>query len=281
MRYLSNLLIIPIFLISLDIQSKDFDINTYEIEVLIFATSSEITKEAFQEITELNLEGEKVINLIEPPKTINLSAMSNSFKHEYKYEDIFKNIDVFTSNNPKDTFSKNTGYWFREIKDPSSLNSLKRRMLRRKDYELLGHYSWHQGMLAEEESPFIHIVDEDGKFGLLVKAYESRYLHLDLKAYIGQINIETNASPKEITAISNKKLIANTISENDKKINVKIGESQSLIRLYEDNTQTIAKEKAEDLITFYIDQDTRIFANEIYYFDHPKFGVVISIKDKP
>ena len=73
MRYLSNLLIIPMFLTSLDIQSKDFDINTYEIEVLIFATSSEITKEAFEEITELNLEGEKVINLIEPPKTINLS----------------------------------------------------------------------------------------------------------------------------------------------------------------------------------------------------------------
>ena len=32
---------------------------------------------------------------------------------------------------------------------------------------------------------------------------------------------------------------------------------------------------------FFIDQDIRVFPNEIYYFDHPKFGVVISIKDKP
>ena len=32
---------------------------------------------------------------------------------------------------------------------------------------------------------------------------------------------------------------------------------------------------------YFIDQEIRVFPNEVYYFDHPKFGVVISIKDKP
>lgn len=37
----------------------------------------------------------------------------------------------------------------------------------------------------------------------------------------------------------------------------------------------------DKLRDFFIDQDIRVFPNEIYYFDHPRFGIVISIKDKP
>ncbi len=38
---------------------------------------------------------------------------------------------------------------------------------------------------------------------------------------------------------------------------------------------------AEDnLRKFFIEQTIRVFPNEIYYFDHPRFGVIVSIKDK-
>ena len=37
----------------------------------------------------------------------------------------------------------------------------------------------------------------------------------------------------------------------------------------------------DKLTNYYINKDIRVFPNEIYYFDHPKFGVLVSIKDKP
>ena len=39
--------------------------------------------------------------------------------------------------------------------------------------------------------------------------------------------------------------------------------------------------KDDKLTNYYINKDIRVFPNEIYYFDHPKFGVLVSIKDKP
>ena len=47
-----------------------------------------------------------------------------------------------------------------------------------------------------------------------------------------------------------------------------------LIEQYKENYKNIFKD-------YFIDQEIRVFPNEVYYFDHPKFGVVISIKDKP
>ena len=39
------------------------------------------------------------------------------------------------------------------------------------------------------------------------------------------------------------------------------------------------KLKDDELIKYFIDKDIRVFPNEIYYFDHPKFGILVSIKD--
>jgi hypothetical protein len=163
--------------------------------------------------------------------------MNESFKYESKFTDIFKNIlFINTEKIEKESFSNNSGFWFRELKEGNTLNTLKRRILRRKDYVLLDHFTWHQGAADIEKSPYVFLHND--KYGLYIKTYKSRYLHLDVKGYL-----ENNFNSPESM---DKKFTANN--------------------------------KLRD---FFIDQDIRVFPNEIYYFDHPKFGVVISIKDKP
>jgi hypothetical protein len=41
-----------------------------------------------------------------------------------------------------------------------------------------------------------------------------------------------------------------------------------------DKNEILTSEK----IKWFIDEDKRIFNNEIHYFDHPYFGVVVAIK---
>ena len=117
--------------------------------------------------------------------------------------DIFKNILFLQTDEPeKNSFSANSGFWFRELKEGNSLNTLKRRILRRKDYELLDHFTWHQGASGIDESPYVYLQSE--KYGLYIKTYKSRYLHLDVKAYLengvndsGTCLLYTSPSPRD------------------------------------------------------------------------------------
>ena len=220
------------------LQSEEvLDVITYEIEVMIYSTPNFKTDEIFHTKNTFLIDEDNIISLSTPDKTINLKAMNESFKYESTFTDIFKNILFpITNKLEKNSFSTNSGFWFRELSEGKSLNTLKRRILRRKDYVLLDHFTWHQGAADIEKSPYVYLHND--KYGLYVKTYKSRYLHLDVKGYL-----ENNFnSPESI----DKKFTANN--------------------------------KLRD---FFIDQDIRVFPNEIYYFDHPKFGVVISIKDKP
>ena len=237
MKFLKQFLIIPIF-ISMLVHSEEVDdVVTYEIEVMIYSTPNFETEEIFNIKNTFSIDDDDLISLSSPDKTINLKAMNESFKYESKFTDIFKNIlFINTEKIEKESFSNNSGFWFRELKEGNTLNTLKRRILRRNDYVLLDHFTWHQGAADIEKSPYVFLHND--KYGLYIKTYKSRYLHLDVKGYL-----ENNFNSPESM---DKKFTANN--------------------------------KLRD---FFIDQDIRVFPNEIYYFDHPKFGVVISIKDKP
>ena len=49
----------------------------------------------------------------------------------------------------------------------------------------------------------------------------------------------------------------------------------SLIKRSSENLEII--EKSDQNINVYIDEEKRLFNNEIHYFDHPLFGIVVSI----
>jgi len=237
MKFLKKILI-TFIVFPLVVQSDDLDsVVTYEVEVLIYSTPNFETEEIFKTKNTFLINEDDLIKLSSPDKTINLTAMNESFKYESKFTDIFKNILFLQTDEPeKNSFSANSGFWFRELKEGNSLNTLKRRILRRKDYELLDHFTWHQGASSIKESPYVYLHND--KYELYVKTYKSRYLHLDVKGYLENVT--------------------NTLESIDDEFN--------------------SNDKLRD---FFIDQDIRVFPNEIYYFDHPKFGIVISIKDKP
>ena len=78
--YLLSILFAPLS------QSQNTDaLVTYEIEVLIYSTPNFKTKEIFNTKNTFLIDSEKVVELSSPPQSINLTAMSDSFKYEYKY----------------------------------------------------------------------------------------------------------------------------------------------------------------------------------------------------
>ena len=224
---LRNLLFIFITFQILLVNSEDSMDLTYEIEVLIYATPENITDEKFILTNYIEVTNNEVVELTTPEKKINLKALNESFNYEYKFGDIFKNILSIRSNDDEKSFSNNSGFWYRDLDNGKSLASIKRRISRRNDFKYLGHFTWHQGALNSEKSPYVRL-SNDTDFELYVKTYKSRYLHIDLKGFL-----------------------KNELLKDDR------------------------------LTNYYINKDIRVFPNEIYYFDHPKFGVLVSIKDKP
>ena len=39
------------------------------------------------------------------------------------------------------------------------------------------------------------------------------------------------------------------------------------------------KIESTEIINIFIDEERRIFNEEIHYFDHPKFGIILSVND--
>jgi len=64
------------------------------------------------------------------------------------------------------------------------------------------------------------------------------------------------------------------------KLNLNLNKKNNYLILDTDtNSLDIKSEDAsEEEINIFIEEEKRIFDNEIHYFDHPNFGVIISIK---
>jgi len=80
-------------------------------------------------------------------------------------------------------------------------------------------------MLPDNESSNFLSYQSQNNYGFLIRFYKKRFMHIDLKAYLG-----------------------NSYTRNS---NIKI----------------------------FIDNEKRIFNEEIHFFDHPYFGVVVSVSE--
>ena len=106
-------------------------------------------------------------------------------------------------------------------------------------------------------------------------------MHVDLKAYIGyqKINNE-NEDPKYIDSYEER--IINKDREEDEliKLNLNLNKQNNYLILDTDTKSLDIRQEdmIEEEINIFIEEEKRIFDNEIHYFDHPNFGVIISIK---
>ena len=84
-----------------------------------------------------------------------------------------------------------------EYTNLENLDFLIGRLKWRENIEILDSLSWYQPLKDQEEYTF-HF-DQENNVSLYVNIYESRYLHINLKAFFGQLNSE-----KEITEFINE-----------------------------------------------------------------------------
>ena len=86
---------------------------------------------------------------------------------------------------------------------------------------------------------------------------------------------------KYIEELDAKAFSKSNINDIDLDINLSLNKNNEFVEItstpnIKNNSGAISQDKSEALI-YFIDEDRRLFNEEIHYFDHPMFGVLISI----
>ena len=261
----------------------------YVIEVIMFEQleliGDEILKPQILDISNIN----SVTLFDEPQIRINEEKISQSFNHagtNLILDQAFKEKIIDTQNETLDEKKPlkkiNEKIWFEKQANLNQLDNIYRRLDRRQEYQILRKQSWRQPALEKESAPFVHEIFENN--GFLIKLYKSRYLHLEVMAYIdGDLKSAHNEDLiKEIKfealQSSIPKDIKNHSIEIDKElINLPEIFIQNFEMLKDSTTSSQLIEVGE--VKHLLSEQRRIFKNESHYFDHPKIGIIISVYD--
>ena len=261
----------------------------YIIEVIMFEQleiiGDEILKPQILDISNIN----SVTLLDKPQIRINEEKISQSFNHagtNLILDQAFKEKIIDTQNETLDEKKPlkkiNEKIWFEKQVNLNQLDNIYRRLDRRQEYKILHKQSWRQPALEKESAPFVHEIFENN--GFLIKLYKSRYLHLEVMAYIdGDLKSALNEDLiKEIKfealQSSIPKDITNHSIEIDKEL---INLPQIFIPNFEmlKNSTTSSQIIEVGEVKYLLSEQRRIFKNESHYFDHPKIGIIISVYD--
>lgn len=290
--YLKNLFkirkLLLFCLFSLPVLGQDNLSTEYKIEVIVFEQVELIGDEKFQPKS-LNLNKLNIISLLAKPEIIlNTEKISQSFQNIDVPLDI-ELIDIEKSNeingaisiNETNVKSKiNTAKWYEKQNKLNQLDNIYRRLDRRKEYRILHKASWLQPALAESNAPFIHEVFNTN--GVLIKLYQSRYLHLEVLAYLGG-NLITDSNTdlvKEIKLDALQNSIPEVVVNQEIEIDSTILVNDELFLSTKNFDNSSSKlEVTQDEVSYLLKEERRIFKNESHYFDHPKLGVIISVYD--
>ena len=261
----------------------------YIIEVIMFEQleiiGDEILKPQILDISNIN----SVTLLDKPQIRINEERISQSFNHvgtNLILDQAFKEKILDTQNETLDEKKPlkkiNEKIWFEKQVNLNQLDNIYRRLDRRQEYKILHKQSWRQPALEKESAPFVHEIFENN--GFLIKLYKSRYLHLEVMAYIdGDLKSALNEDLiKEIKfealQASIPKDITNHSIEIDKEL---INLPQIFIPNFEMSKNSTTSSQIIEVgeVNYLLSEQRRIFKNESHYFDHPKIGIIISVYD--
>ena len=168
-----------------------FFINTieaediYKVEVIIIKFNDVIVDEKFNNnldflptaITKIK---ENEVILI-PEKFIDNALISSDLL------DI--EIQTIENDNNSDDVTEIKKYFeLYEYLDLENLNFLIGRLRWRENIEILDSLSWYQPLKAQDE--FTYHYDQENDLSLYLNIYESRYLHLNVKACVGQLDFD-------------------------------------------------------------------------------------------
>ena len=281
-----KLLFVSLFFSSLSANSElNLDLKEYEIEVIIFKHINVITDENFDD--EFTTPSIKTISFYNPTLQINENAYlskpkDNFFNKLFKdFNPIKKSINVLTKDKDISKVS-NPKTWYRKTDNLVVLKKINNKLGTSSNYELLDSFKWIQNIDYKDDAQFLFYEDKQKEYGLYLKFYRSRFLHVDLKSYLGVIANESIDITKDKIAKFEKKILeANKENNKELKNDLKI-ELNKPNKYVDINSSKIAPSlniPKSNEINIFIDEQRRIFNEEIHYFDHPLFGLILSIKE--
>ena len=262
----------------LDINANENIIDEYKVEIIVFKFKNIETNENF--VNELNLPDRNVINLVEPKLFLNKDALSNFPKNNSFFSNLLRNINPVknqqTSSNDEIKTIINPKNWYRESSEIDKLSKLYKNIKLNNQLIYLDSKSWIQSIDDENKSKYVFIENHDKEFGLFLKLYKKRFLHLDLKAYLGITGEQKIDSTQNY--IKNTESLINNSGEADQELEIDIYlpkkfESIEISNKAYEKTQN----KEATILNKFIDIEKRIFNEEIHLFDHPYFGVIVSV----
>jgi len=275
------LLFICISFVSADSNLTD-DLKEYEIEIIIFQHNKVETDENFDQVF-ISPSAES-ISFYNPKLQINKNAYLLESKENF-FNRLFKdfnpktnnNNSITNNNNPKISNPKN---WYRKTNNLDVLKKLNNKLKTNNDYKLLGGFKWIQNINYKDNARYLFFEDIDNEYGLFLKLYRSRFLHADVKTYIGIIDKEPiDVTKDEISKFEKKLLEVNKkeINNFNDNLRIELNKPNNYVELNSDKITPPNKKSKE--INIFIDEQRRIFNEEIHYFDHPMFGLILSIKE--
>ena len=262
----------------LDINANENIIDEYKVEIIVFKFKNIETNENF--INELNLPNRNVINLVDPKLFLNKDALSNFPKNNSFFSNLLKNINPVknqqSSSNEEIKTIINPKNWYRESSEIDKLSKLYKNIKLNNQLIYLDSKSWIQSIDDENKSKYVFIENHDKEFGFFLKLYKKRFLHLDLKAYLGITGEQKIESTQDY--IKNTESLINNSGEADQELEIDIYlpkqfESIEISNKAYEKTQN----KEATILNKFIDIEKRIFNEEIHLFDHPYFGVIVSV----
>ena len=246
----------------------------YSIE-MIFVEYEDVLSddEQFNEV--FNIPDESIINI--KSKEILLNKKAFLYENEPNpLQDALSNIkiDYKPLNENKPVVKNSKSDWFYKNDQLDILETIYKNLRYRKGVKAIDKVSWNQPITSYDDAKFVYY--QNSKIGTYIKFYESRYLHASIKSFVGNLSHNViqvdrdkyikNIAPDVTESLSNKHL---------KKIELSYFEENSYI---ENKEVKISNSNNNEEIIYYIDENMRLFDKRIYFLDHPKFGIFISLK---
>ena len=261
--------------------------ETYSVEIVVFE-QLEVTGNEQLESQKLNIEG---INTIILQDKFEVSLNEKSIINSFDFEENEFSVEMMPINESNINNKESSGLtniktnsqideskWFEKKSKLDQLNNIYRRLDRRKEYKILHKETWIQPALSKENAPYIHKIFNNN--GLLIKLYKSRYLHLDVIAYL-EGNLSSNTDKKIINKIkldALKDSIPDEIKDYNIKINKEIFKKSEIVKPKINTEEAFTEPLIRlDEVKYLLKEERRIFKDEVHYFDHPKIGIIISV----
>ena len=163
-------------------------IDEYRVEIVIFKFKEVSTSENF--IEELTIPSKSVITLVEPKLYLNETALNSFPKNDSFFQNLLKNLKPINNNSSENLSDKNKNVvnpknWFRKNNKVTYLDDYQKKIIKSNDVQFLGSFSWVQGIDELDSSKFVFLENSDQEYGYFLKLYKKRFMHIDLKAYLG------------------------------------------------------------------------------------------------